>query len=244
MQLSGTVVLVTGGAVRLGAAIVRAFAAAGAGVVIHHRHSTGPAAALAAEVGARGGQAWTVAGDLVNEAACESVIEESIRQAGRLDILVNSAAVFHKHSLAASSMEVIQAEWWPNLFAPWQLMRALAARQPRGRIVNILDRRIASHDVTCVPYLIGKKALAELTALAALELAPRFTVNAVAPGPILPPPGEGADYLKEHAGRIPLEIACTPEHVAEAVVYLARSDALTGNTLFVDGGQHLLGNGT
>jgi pteridine reductase len=243
MELAGRVALVTGGAVRLGAAISRAFANAGAGVVVHYRSSAAEAQSLAGQIHAAGGRAWTVEGDLGTEAAAARLIDAAQARAGRLDILVNNAAVFHKQRLADSTEEAIAAEFGPNLFAPWHLMRAFVAGRTGGRIVNILDRRIASHDASCVPYLISKKALAELTALAALEWAPRFTVNAVAPGPILPPPGEGPAYLREKGGRVPLEIACTPEQVAEAVVYLARSDALTGNTLFVDGGQHLLGNG-
>ncbi len=243
MDLSGRVALVTGGAVRLGAAICRAFAEAGAGVVIHYRSSAAEAQALAGQIQAAGGRAWTVEGELGTEAAAVSLIADAQASAGRLDMLVNNAAVFHKQRLADSTEAAIAAEFGPNLFAPWHLMRAFVAGRGGGRIINVLDRRIASHDTTCVPYLISKKALAELTALAALEWAPRFTVNAVAPGPILPPPGEGPAYLRERGGRVPLEIACTPEQVADAVVYLARSDALTGNTLFVDGGQHLLGNG-
>lgn len=243
MDLAGRVALVTGGAVRLGAAISQAFAAAGAGVVIHYRSSAAAAQALAGRICAAGGRAWTVESDLGPEAAAAELIAAAQERAGRLDILVNNAAVFHKQRLPESSEAAIAAEFGPNLFAPWHLMRAFVAGRSGGRIINILDRRVASHDVSCVPYLISKKALAELTALAALEWAPRFTVNAVAPGPILPPPGEGAAYLREKGGRVPLEITCTPEQVAEAVVYLARSDALTGNTLFVDGGQHLLGNG-
>jgi NAD(P)-dependent dehydrogenase (short-subunit alcohol dehydrogenase family) len=91
-----------------------------------------------------------------------------------------------------------------------------------------------------VPYVLAKKALAELTQLAARELAPRFTVNGVAPGAVLPPPGQGADYLHDHAGPVPLQIQVTPADVAAGVLALLQNDAITGQILFVDGGQHLL----
>jgi pteridine reductase len=238
-SLQGRAVLVTGGAVRLGAAICRGLAGAGATVVIHYRRSAEEAENLRAGLP----RAFAVQADLNSEAACFGLVDEALRLAGRLDALVNCAAVFNKDSLRASGMDRVLSEFWPNLFAPMQLMRAMAARCDGGRIVNILDRRIAGNDPTCVPYLLSKKALADLTRLAALELAPRFTVNGVAPGPVLPPPGRGADYLADHAGRVPLESPPKAEDVAAAVLYLLQSDSVTGQIIYCDGGQHLLGNG-
>ena len=244
MELAGRVALVTGGAVRIGAAIVRALAARGTGVVIHHHRSAAAAAALASEIRAAGGHAWTVAAPLSgDEAACAELIRAARAAAGGLDILVNNAAVFSKESLAGSASDLVRATFDVNTFAPWQLMRAFAASCDAGRIINLLDRRIASNDPACIPYLLSKKALRDLTAAAALALAPRFTVNAVAPGPVLPPPGAPASYLREKGGRVPMAGPCTPAQVAEAVAFLAGADAITGNTLYVDGGQHLLGEG-
>jgi pteridine reductase len=160
--------------------------------------------------------------------------------AGQLDILINNAAVFHKDGLLATTEAKLLGEFWPNLFAPLLLMRAFARHSGGGKIINLLDRRIAGHDTECVSYVLAKKALAELTALAALELAPRFTVNGVAPGAVLPPPGKGADYLHDQAGPVPLQRIITPQAVAQAVLTLLGNDAITGQILFVDGGQHLL----
>ena len=244
MEFAGRVALVTGGAVRIGAAIVRTLAARGAGVVIHHDRSGDAAAALATELRAAGGRAWTIAARLDgDEAGCAALIRGAVAAAGRLDILVNNAALFSKQDLAASTGDALRAMFDVNTFAPWQLIRAFAAACDAGRIINLLDRRIASNDPACLPYLISKKALRDLTAAAALALAPRFTVNGVAPGPVLPPPGEPSSYLREKGGRVPMAGPCTPEQVAEAVAFLAGADAITGNTLFVDGGQHLLGEG-
>jgi pteridine reductase len=238
-KLQHRVALVTGGAVRLGSAICRALAHEGATVVIHYRHSRVEAEALEKELG----RAFVLQADLSSESACAHVVENAVKMAGGLDILVNSAAVFHKETLRGASMDKVSAEFWPNLFAPLQLIRAFAEKQKSGRIVNILDRRIATNDTRCVPYLLSKKALADLTRLAALELAPHFIVNGVAPGPVLPPPGQGEEYLKDHAGRIPLETRPTPEDIADAVIYLLKSRGVTGQVIYVDGGQHLLGSG-
>ena len=109
-------------------------------------------------------------------------------------------------------------------------------------MVNLLDRRITSLDTSCVPYVLSKKSLAELTKIAALDLAPRIRVNAVAPGAVLPPPGKGRAYLRDMAGPIPMGRLVKPEEIAEAVVCLLKADSVTGQILFVDGGQRLLGN--
>ena len=231
--------MVTGGAVRIGRALCEALAGAGANVVIHYRHSAADAEALCAELRRRGVQAWTLAADLTSEHACTDLVGRAAAVAGRLDILINNAAVFHKDNLLATTEAALFAEFWPNLFAPLLLMRAFARQGGGGKIVNLLDRRIAGHDPSCVPYVLAKKALAELTQLAALELAPRFTVNGVAPGAVLPPPGQGADYLHDRAGPVPLQKQVTPADVAAAVLALLQNDAVTGQILFVDGGQHL-----
>lgn len=240
MPLKGKTALVTGGAVRIGAAITRALARAGADVVIHYNRSARPAKALCDMLAAEGHRAFCVRGDLRSETACRRIIREARRKTGRLDVLVNNAAVFHKDSLRTLSACALRREFDVNLFAPLLLMRAFAEGSRAGAIVNLLDRRITSLDPACLPYLLAKKALTEATRLAALDLAPRIRVNAVAPGAILPPPGKGAAYLKDRAGPVPLKRACTEADVADAVLFLLRHEALTGQIIFVDGGQHLL----
>jgi NAD(P)-dependent dehydrogenase (short-subunit alcohol dehydrogenase family) len=236
MELRGKTALVTGGAVRIGAEICLALAREGANVAVHYRSSAAEAEALCKKLAATGVKARSYRADLSDP----TDLAKLVSSAGAVDILVNSAAVFHKDRIADVSAEKLLAEFWPNLFAPILLTRAFAAQGRRGAIVNILDRRITGHDTSCVPYLLAKKALAEFTALAALELAPRVTVNAVAPGPILPPPGKGGRYLKEKGGKVPLDVRFEPKDIAGAVLYLLKQDKMTGQVLFVDGGQHLL----
>ena len=241
MNLAGKTALITGGAVRLGRAITVALAERGVHPVIHYRSSAGAAHALQAELGAAGAAASVVGGDLVSQEACEQVIGSARREAGSIDVLVNNAAVFRKESLAEATEQSVMAEFWPNLFAPLFLMRAFAEAEGRGDVINMLDRRVTSNDTGCVSYLLSKKALYELTKVAALELAPSVRVNGVAPGVLLPPPGEGEAYVKAHGGFVPLEYRCRPEDIAAAVVYLLEADCHTGQVLFVDGGKHLLG---
>ncbi len=230
MNLQGKRALVTGGAVRIGAAITKALQAEGAEVLVHYRHSKADAEALSP---------YTVQSDLESPEACSLLVE----QAGNLDILINNASIFTKDTLESATPERIQREFQVNLFAPMELCRTFAAQVGNGAIINLLDRRIRCHDTTCVPYALSKKGLEELTRLAALEYAPRIRVNAVAPGPVLPPPGSAAANARELAGVIPLDALPTPEEIAGAAVYLLRAGSVTGQVIYVDGGQHLLGNG-
>lgn len=243
MKLRGRTALVTGGAVRIGKAICEALAAEGCNVVIHCSRSLPSAEQLAESLRGCGVKAWVVRGAVDSEADCRSLIAAALRQARQLDILINNAAVFHKNRLATVTERKLRLEFGINLFAPICLTRFFAEQADRGAVINLLDRRIMANDAECIPYSLSKKALAAFTQEAALALAPAFTVNAVAPGAVLPPPGKGAQYLHDHAGRIPLEARITPGDVAAGVVALLRLEGVTGQTLFVDGGQHLLGNG-
>lgn len=250
MKLESATALVTGGAVRIGRAICEALAEAGCNVVVHYNASEDAAVELVDRLGGYGVLAVPVRGELGSETSAEDVIADAWARAGKVDILVNSAAVFHKDSLLALTEEKLMNEMSVNAFAPIFLTRAFARRLSdvrsagqdviTGKVVNLLDRRITGNEVGCLPYLLSKKMLANFTRNAALELAPAITVNAVAPGAVLPPPGEGERYLRELAGHIPLGRAGAPRDVAEAVLYLLKSSVITGQTIFVDGGQHLV----
>lgn len=230
MDLKGKRALVTGGAVRIGRAITEALQAAGVEVVVHYRNSKKEAESLSP---------FTIRADLESPEACAGVIE----QAGPLDILVNNASIFTKDSLADATPAQVCREFNVNLFAPMELIRTFAAQAKSGAVVNLLDRRIRCNDTNCVPYSITKTGLEKLTQLAALEYAPDIRVNAVAPGPVLPPPGSSAESARELAGNIPLEELPAMENIAEAILFLLRAESITGQTIYVDGGQHLLGNG-
>ena len=254
MKLKGKTALVTGGARRIGATLCEALAAEGCRVVIHYNRSAHPAEALAARLRRNGAQAWTVSGDFRSgnhrpgnhrsgnhrlPCSADHVVRQAVAVAGKLDILVNNAAVFDKQRLLRVTAAAIRAEWEVNLLAPLLLMQAFARRVKRGRIINLLDCRIASHQSDAVPYSLAKKSLADLTRLAALELAPGITVNGVAPGPVLTADTAGA--TRESAGPLPLKIRPTVRDVVKAVLFLLASDAITGQIIFVDSGRHLKG---
>lgn len=242
MELAGRVALVTGGAVRVGRALALALSAQGCGVVIHCHRSIEQARHLAALLRERGVGAWVVRAHLAGEASCRRVIHRAVESAGRLDILINNAAVFHRQGLGEADAAAWHEELETNLVAPSLLTRYFAEVPGAAAIVNILDRRVSALDVGAVPYSVSKKALEYVTRLSALALSPAIRVNAVAPGPVLAREAGTGRAARESAGRIPLARRPTSADVADAVLFLLGNEAVTGQTLFVDGGQHLEAN--
>jgi NAD(P)-dependent dehydrogenase (short-subunit alcohol dehydrogenase family) len=249
MDLSGKVVLVTGGATRLGGAISVSLAQRGCHVVVHYHRSGREARALVRDLKCSGCTALSFAADLAKSADVDRLVPEVVKAAGRLDILVNNAAVFYKAPILATKRRQWVSEWQINALAPALLARAFAAQSDKnpnkqgatdivGKIVNILDQRVHGAQGGCASYLLSKKWLAAFTEAAAIEFAPRVTVNAVAPGAVLPPATDRG-HASELAGSRLLRCRPSPKGVASAVVFLLESDSITGQTIYVDSGQRL-----
>lgn len=226
-SLAGKSALVTGGSRRLGAAICRALAARGAAVAVHYRHSEAEAIALNR---ALGHGVFSVRGDLAKPQEREWVFREAAEWMGRVDILVNNAAAFARDGeIDAAALRAV------NLEAPLDLARRVAAQAGGGCVIQMLDSRIVRPETGPFrEYAATKRELAESVAKLAREWAPATRVNGVAPGPVLAPEG-----VREAAGDLPLGRRPTPEDVANAVAFLAENESVTGQILFVDGGQHL-----
>lgn len=226
-SLRGKSALVTGGSRRLGAAICRELAARGAAVAVHYRHSE--AEAIAMNRALKHG-VFSVRGDLANPQEREWVFREAAEWMGRVDILVNNAAVFARDGeIDPARLRAVNVE------APLDLAGRVAAQAGGGCVIQMLDARIARPaEGPFRAYAATKRELAESVARLAREWAPGMRVNGVAPGPVLAP--EGA---REAAGELPLGRRPTPEDVARAVAFLAENESVTGQILFVDGGQHL-----
>ncbi len=242
MNLKGKVALVTGSAVRLGKALAFALAGDGARLAIHYSRSTGSAEETVAEIQALGGDAFPVQADLSRSGSASGVIERTVNHFGRLDILVNSAAIFEPGDLADTTEALWDRHFDLNLKAPFFLSQAFATHvgaERQGHIVNIVDWRAIRPGPHYLAYTLTKAALLTMTQSLALALAPNIRVNAIAPGAILPPPGMGRDYLDQLAGRIPLRRTGAPKDVAQALLFLLSSDFITGELIFVTGGEHL-----
>jgi pteridine reductase len=240
------VVLVTGGARRVGAAIVRAAHAAGARVVVHCHRSREEADRLAAGLeAARAGSAIVVQADLLDAGALEGMVERAVAAFGRLDGLVNNASTFHPTPIGGVDAGAWEDLAGTNLRAPLFLSQAAAPhlRQSRGAIVNIVDIHAERPLPGFLAYTVAKSGLAGLTRALALELAPEVRVNGVSPGAILWPE-DGEAFPPAERERItvqtPLRRTGTPEDIAGAVKYfLFDAPFVTGQVLAVDGGRSL-----
>ena len=142
--------------------------------------------------------------------------------------------------LDSVTLESVMDNLEVNAWAPFVLGRAFAGAVERGTIINLLDSRLSGYDWAHVGYFFSKQVLELMTRMMAVKFAPNITVNAVAPGLILPPPGEDARYLDQLIATVPLQAHGEPEDIADAIVFLAKSRYCTGEVIYVDGGRHLV----
>ncbi len=239
IDLANQTVLVTGAAKRIGRAIALCAARSGMNVVAHYRTSRPEAESLADEIERLGQRAYLIAADLVDPGAAEAMMAEAIRQAGAVTALVNSASIFRKSGLLDFTPTELDEEVRVNALSPLFLCRAFAASSRKGSIVNLLDSRLNSYDAAHVAYHLSKRMLYSMTRMLAMELSPGIRVNGVAPGLILPPPGEPESYLETHKNENFLVRHGSPEGVADAVRFLLANPFVTGQIIYVDGGRHL-----
>ncbi len=244
MELTGKTAVITGGAVRIGKAITLALAKAGCNVFIHYGRSSIDAEITKIEAEGCGIKAVTYSADLGSEAETDSIIPEALSHFASIDILINSAAIFPDND----TFNDINSETRNNIFAvnfhaALLLSKGFANQgwnSKSGKIINIVDARIFRHESDHLGYCLSKKCLWELTTILALELAPSITVNALAPGAILPPPGKDETYLKRiSSNRIPLMKNGNVDDVTRGILYLLENDFITGETIKIDGGEYL-----
>ncbi|GGK25019.1 SDR family oxidoreductase [Salinarimonas ramus] len=234
--------LVTGGAKRIGRAIVERLAAEGYRVAIHCNASVVDAEALAQAIGAAGGRATVVQADLSDADAVAGMIAAATTALGPLDLLVNNASEFEDDRIETLDLARYQRTLAVDLTAPLILARDLAAQLPEdteGLVVNILDQRVWKETPYFFSYQIAKSALWTATRTMARALAPRIRVNAIGPGPTLTSPRQGDEDFAKQFAAVPLRRSSSPEEVCEALIYLTRARSVTGQMIALDGGQHL-----
>lgn len=244
--LQDKVILVTGGAKRVGAAISRLLHANGANLMIHYRSSAGEARALQAELNLqRPNSVAIIHADLLNMAVLPSLIEETVQHFGRLDVLVNNASSYYATEIG----EIGESQWedlvGSNLKAPLFLSQAAAPelRKHQGCIVNITDMHVERPKKGYIVYSVAKAGLVTLTKSLAHELAPDVRVNAVAPGPVMWPeanPQFDEVYRQRVISQTLLKRIGEPIDIAKAVRFLILdAPFITGQTIAVDGGRSL-----
>jgi NAD(P)-dependent dehydrogenase (short-subunit alcohol dehydrogenase family) len=234
--------LITGGARRIGRALVAAAADAGYDIAIHVRHVDDAAEAAAAEVRARGRRAAILTCDLRQEGATVALVGEAETELGPVTLLVNCASVFEEDAFADMNRASWDAHLETNLRAPLVLAQVFARRLPPGRdglIVNLLDQRVLNPSPEFFSYSLSKAALWDATRMLAQALAPRIRVNGIGPGPTLPSIHQDQAAFEAEARATLLQRAVTPGEIADALRYLIDAPSVTGQMIAVDAGQHL-----
>jgi NAD(P)-dependent dehydrogenase (short-subunit alcohol dehydrogenase family) len=239
MDLAGRVALVTGAGRRLGQALAIGVARAGCDVAVHYHTSAAGAEATARAVRDAGRRAELLPGDLRDPVVARALPDRAAKALGRLDVLINSAAVMVRREFDAISPDDWNDALALNLTAAFFTSQGAAPhlRKTRGKIINLAD--LAGFEVwpAYLPLNVSKAGMVMLTKGLARVLAPEIAVNAVAPGAVLPPDDWPADARAHLADTTPLKRLGAPEDVVRAVVFLLEHDYITGTVLPVDGGR-------
>lgn len=245
--MSRKLALVTGGLHRVGAAISARLAREGYALALHKRTAAEADAVLAEALAETGAPNHRFAADLSDPAAVDALIPAVIEKFGRApDLLVNNAALFAEgeweHLSAAALTDMMQV----NHHAPVMLAKSLVSYAEPGQrpaIVHIVDQRVVQPVPDQIAYSLSKAALWQATQILAVAFGGKARVNAVAPGLTIATDDYAEGQVERLAARMPLGALPTPAQIADAVLYLARAEAVTGQTIFVDGGAHLAPQG-
>ena len=235
--------LVTGAAKRIGRAIAHGLARAGWDVAIHYHRSRADAETLQDEIAALGRRAITLRADLANPTEVETLVQRCADQLGAPTCLVNNASMFSFDEISSVATAQWDAMHATNLRAPIILSRDFAKHLPagvEGNIINLLDQKIVNLNPDFFSYTISKAGLAAATHTLAMALAPRIRVNAVAPGLTLLSGDQTPENFAQAHRMTPLRRAGKLDDIVAAVLFLLNTQSVTGQTIFIDGGQRLV----
>jgi len=238
-------VLVTGAAKRLGREIAITLARAGWRVAVHYRHSEADAMDTVAACSDLSGASAAFCANLADEAAVRALVPQVVQQFGQLDAVINSASVFEHDTVDGFGFATLDQHLHTNTAAPILLAQALhthlAARvASHGVVVNLLDQKLWNQNPDFFSYTLSKAALEAATTMLALALAPRMRAVGVAPGLTLTSHLLSQDKFEALHRLSPLGRSSTAQDVASAVLFALTNQSLTGTTVLVDGGQHLM----
>lgn len=234
--------LVTGASRRIGSAIARDLAAHGWGVAVHYNTSRDAAEGVAEEIGAAGGRAVAVGGDLADLAGLPDLAARAESALGPIGLLVNNASEFEPDRIGELDRARVERHLMLDLASPCLLADAWLARLPgtcEGHVINIVDQRVLRLNPHFFSYTLAKSALWTATRTMAQALAPRVRVNAIGPGPSFPNTRQSAADFAHEAGAVPLGRGPAPEEFGRTVRYLIETPSVTGQMICLDGGQHL-----
>lgn len=234
--------LVTGAADRVGAAMARRLAREGWAVVVHYRSSADKAASVVEDIRAAGGNAAALQADLADRARRAQVIAQATAAFGPLTLLVNNASIFERDAVSDLDEDLWDAHFAIHAEAPVFLSRDFATQLPdgaEGNIVNIIDERVLDLSPAYFSYTLSKSVLWTATRTLAQSLAPRIRVNAIAPGPTVPPPHVSPEAHARRLTELPLGHAADPDGIADGLMTILSLRAMTGQIIALDGGEHI-----
>ncbi len=232
--------LITGGGKRLGKAISLSLAERGYDIAIHYNHSDKEAKETADLIREKGRKCEIFQSNLSDISQVRSLIPTVFEVFPQCSILVNSASIFENIGFNNVTEEIFERDFNTNFKAPFFLSQDFSKEDDAELIINMLDMRINKIETEHFTYNLTKKALRDFTLMAAKALGPKIRVNGICPGPILPPPDKDIKYLEQIAKNTPLQKPGNPDYIITAVKYLLDNSFVTGQCLFVDGGQHLI----
>lgn len=230
--------LVTGGATRLGRHFSEALADVGYDIALHVNSSRAEAEEVAERIRGKGRECEILPCNFLHD-PLDTLIHIAKERFPHLSVLLNSASTYQPASIAETDLAMLETQFRTNLFTPLLLTRHFAEAVPKGCVINIIDNKVAYHQYPYAAYLLSKKGLADMTQMAALEFAPHIRVNGIAPGVVLPTAQRSHDYIEWRLEGIPLHRQGTPGHLVQAVHYLLDNDFVTGQVLYVDGGESI-----
>lgn len=233
--------LITGASKRIGRAMAEMLASQGWSIIIHYNSSGKEAEELGSrlQVMYPGQEFSRIQANLGNEEEVEALIPGIVEKSGPFDLLVNNASLFDRGYLAQTGLGLFKSQMDVNFKAPFILIRDFSIHCRKGNIINMVDTRITTNKSNFAAYSLSKKALWELTRMAALEYAPDIRVNAIAPGMSIPPEGKSPKYLERLAQSIPAGEPLGLEPILQCMKFILDSKYLTGQLMFADGGENL-----
>ena len=231
--------LITGGSQRIGRSVSLELAGMGYDIALHYNLSYKEAVKTKTDIQKLGVKCEIFKSNLSNTSGASALIKKVVKKFPDLNILVNNASIFEEIRFLEVTEKQFDLDFNINFKAPFFLSQHFAKNIKSGMIINMLDARISKVHNAHFVYNLSKKSLHQLTLMLARELGPEIRVNAICPGPILPAPGDDGKELKKIAAKTPLKKVGDTSYINAAVRYLITNHFITGEVLFVDGGQHL-----
>lgn len=240
MDSKGTV-LITGGARRVGRVIALVMAGAGYNIALNYNSSKKDAEELKTEINELGNTECEIfQADISNIEECKKLFKEVTKKFTDLNVLINNASIFERCRFEDTDEKFLDDNFAVHLKAPFFLSQEFARFAKKGNIINITDTNTRKNSVEFFAYMLSKKSLNDLTLMLAKILAPKVRVNAIAPGTILPSIEMTEEEINNKINKLPKKSLVSPEEVAKTIIQLIENEVITGQVLYLDGGEHLL----